>query len=145
MASFSDPLLFLATLAALALVWRRFSAWARLAVHYPLALEWPDRTYSFTMVAADALIYRVTIGANAHGLTFHGFVQRLLGTASFVPWSEIVAGESRSWYFGPLVRLRFKKAPSIEVGIPSSVWLNIIASARPHSEAATSSSAATGV
>jgi hypothetical protein len=144
-ATLYGPLTALAVLAALSFLWKRSSSWARLALHYPLKEEWPDRTYPDTMVAVDGLMYRVSIGANSRGLTFHGFVQRLMDTASFVPWSEVVAREGRSWYFRELVRVHFKKAPGVEVGVPSAVWLNIIASALPHSASAAAFTTATGV
>jgi hypothetical protein len=103
----------------------RMSAWALLARHYPLADEWPDLTCPGTMVAADPLPYRVTVGANSRGITFHGYFLRLVRSAVFVPWSEVSATPGPSQLFRHGIRLRFQKVPSLRVTLPEEVWANL--------------------
>jgi len=112
----------------------RHSAWRRLASVYPLAEEWPDRSYPGTMVTADPMPYRVTVGANSRGITFHGFFQRLTGSAVFVPWAELTFAPRRSQYHGGAITLGFKGAPTIQLVLPESVWANVVSHkpARPH-------------
>ena len=112
----------------------RHSAWKRLARVYPLAEEWPDRSYPGTMVTADPIPYRVTVGANSRGITFHGLLLRLTGSAVFVPWPELTFTSRRSPYYGGAIKLTFTGAPNIPVVLPEAVWANVVSS-RPLSPA----------
>ena len=115
----------------------RHSTWRHLARVYPLAEEWPDRSYPGTMVTADPMPYRVTVGANSRGITFHGFFQRLTGSAVFVPWTELTFTSRRSPYYGRAIALTFKRAPTIQLVLLESVWANVVSHkpARPHQAA----------
>ena len=117
--------LFIASVLLVLVFLARMSVWVLLARHYPLADEWPDRSCPGTMVAADPLPYRVTVGANSRGITFHGYVLRLVGAAAFVPWSEVTATPEPSQLFRHGIRLRFQKVPSIHVTLPEEVWANL--------------------
>ena len=110
----------------------RHSAWKRLARVYPLAEEWPDRSYPGTMVTADPIPYRVTVGANSRGITFHGFLQRLTGSAVFVPWTELTFTSRRSQYYGNAVRLTFRAEPTVQLVLPESVWANVVSRKPAH-------------
>jgi hypothetical protein len=111
---------------ALVVLGRRFSSWTRLSQVYPLADEWPDRSYSGTMVAADPFPYRVTVGASSRGVTFHGFFMRLTGSAVFIPWPELTATPDRSLYFGKAINLTFAGAPDVHVVLPEAVWPSLL-------------------
>jgi hypothetical protein len=80
------------------------------------------------MVTADPIPYRVTVGANSRGITFHGFLLRLTGSAVFVPWSELTSTARRSPYYGGAIKLAFTGAPTIPVVLPEAVWANVVSS-----------------